>query len=58
MLDNPGRLTEMVELSGAHSTEVMAPESARDYCGKCEEKAAKWAPVADRLWRESGKADH
>ncbi len=58
VLDNPGRLTEMVELSGAHSTEVMAPESARDYCGKCEEKAAKWAPVADQLRRESGKADH
>lgn len=56
VLDNPGRLTEMVESSGAHSTDIMAPERACDYCGKCEEKAAKWAPVADRLWQESGKA--
>ena len=55
VLDNPGRLTEMVEESGAHSTEAMAPEPACEYCGKCEEKAAKWAPVADRLWKESGK---
>lgn len=57
VLDNPGRLTEMVEQSGAHSTDILAPEPACEYCGKCEEKAAKWAPVADRLWQESGKAN-
>lgn len=55
VLDNPGRLTEMVEQSGAHSTDVMEPERACDYCRKCEDKAAKWAPVAQRLWDESGK---
>ena len=54
VLDNPGRLTEMVEASGARSTDIMAPENACDYCGKCVDKAEKWAPVADRLWRESG----
>lgn len=55
VLDNPGRLAELVERSGAHSTDVIAPENACDYCGKCKDKAEKWAPVAARLWQESGK---
>ncbi|HRX57982.1 MAG TPA: radical SAM protein [Eubacteriales bacterium] len=50
VLDNTGKLAEMVENSGAHSTDVIAPEAAGDYCGKCAERAADWAPVADELW--------
>ena len=53
-LDNPGRLTQMVEQSGARSTDYQNPESAGALCGKCEATAAKWKPVADRLWSESG----
>ena len=55
-LDNPGRLTQMVEQSGAKSTDYQNPESAGALCGKCEDTAAKWKPVADRLWTESGHA--
>ncbi|HWS30382.1 MAG TPA: radical SAM protein [Clostridia bacterium] len=55
VLDNPGRLTEIVEASGARSTEVLAPESAREYSDKCMERAEGWAPVAERLWKCSGK---
>jgi MoaA/NifB/PqqE/SkfB family radical SAM enzyme len=51
VLDNTGKLAEMVEKSGAHSTDAVAPEPASDYCGKCAERAAQWAPVADELWK-------
>ena len=50
VLDNPGRLTDMVDKSGAHSTDLMSPERACDYCGRCVDAAAKWAKVADEMW--------
>lgn len=53
VLDNPGKLTEMVESSGALSTDMVNPERACDYCNKCVKAAESWAPVADRLWNES-----
>lgn len=55
VLDNPGRLSEMVERAGARSTDILAPESAIDYSDKCRERAQTWAPVADRLWNAGGK---
>ena len=48
--DNPYALARLVEASGAHSTDLMAPESARDYCGKCVHAAEEWAPVAEAIW--------
>jgi len=54
VLDNPGRLADIVDESGAKSTDYSDTETAQEYCGKCAEKACKWAPVADRLWKESG----
>lgn len=50
VLDNPGRLTDMVDESGAHSTDLMSPERACDYCGRCVDAAARWAKVADEMW--------
>lgn len=50
LLDNPEKLVEVVETSGAHSTDFQSPESVRDLAAKCEEKAAAWAGVADELW--------
>ena len=50
VLDNPGRLTQMVEESGAHSTDLQSPERACDYCNRCISAAEKWAPVADEIW--------
>lgn len=55
LLDNPGRLTQMVENSGAHSTDLQNPENVRDLSAKCCEAAENWAPVADDLWQKSGK---
>lgn len=52
VLDNPPKLAQMVEASGAHSTDLKMPEAACDYCNKCTSAAAKWAPVADQIWAE------
>lgn len=52
LLDNKNRLAEMVEASGAKSTDLEHPEDVRDLCGKCAEAADRWAPVADNLWSQ------
>ena len=52
MLENPQKLREMVEKSGAHSTDLQSPESADHLCGKCDHYAACWKEKADQLWSE------
>lgn len=53
VMDNPGRLTEIVEKSYARSTNYHNLESAKEFSDKCVETAEKWEVVADRLWEES-----
>ncbi len=55
VLDNPGRLTQIVEKSKARSTDIMAPETAREYSNKCVARAKDWAKVSAELWRECGE---
>lgn len=50
MLENPEKLREIVEKTGAHSTDPQSPETADHLCGKCDAYAANWTPTADRLW--------
>ena len=50
LLDNYGKLAEMVENAGAKSTDLKCQEDVRALCGKCKEAAQRWEPVADRLW--------
>lgn len=50
LLDNPGRLTKMIEKSGAKSTDMQHPEDVHQLSSKCKNAAENWAPVADRLW--------
>ncbi len=50
MLENPELLTQMVEATGAHQTNLESPESAEHLCAKCEKYAEDWAPVADEIW--------
>lgn len=57
VLDNPGRLTALVEKCGAKSTDYRNLESAKEFSDKCVPVAKAWAPVAERLWKESGKED-
>ena len=50
MLENPDRLREMVERTGAGSTDLQSPESAEHLCAKCDGYAAAWDGTARRLW--------
>lgn len=50
VLDNPGRLTEIVEKSGAKSTDYQNLETANEFSDKCVDAANNWAPVAEKLW--------
>lgn len=54
VLDNPGKLTAVVEATGAHSTDLEHPDDVREFSDRCVERAEKWAVTADRLWTESG----
>ena len=54
VLDNPGRLTQIVEETGAKSTDLEHPDDIHEFSDRCVERAEKWAVTADRLWRESG----
>lgn len=54
MLENPEILQEMVNKTGAHSTDLQSPESVEHLCGKCAEYAANWDVAAKELW-ENGK---
>ena len=50
LLDNYGKLAEMVDNSGAVSTDFENPEDAHALCAKCKHAAAMWEPVANELW--------
>ena len=52
LLDNPDRLPEMVDASGADSTDLAAPEDVHELASKCTEKAERWGEVADGIWAE------
>lgn len=52
MLENPQKLREMVEKTGAASTDMQSPETADHLCAKCDRYAACWAPEAQTLWEE------
>ncbi|NMD37685.1 MAG: radical SAM protein [Christensenellaceae bacterium] len=52
MLENPKLLRQIVEQTGAHSTDLQSPESAEHLCAKCDSYAACWQPKAEELWQE------
>lgn len=52
LLDNKGKLADMVKASRAKSTDLRNPEDVDELCGKCTHAADRWEPVADRLWAE------
>ena len=49
LLDNPQALVDAVERSGAHSTDLRAPEDVRELAAKCVPAAEDWAVVAGEL---------
>ena len=52
VLDNPGRLTDIVEKSGAKSTDYQNLESAKEFSDKCVDAAANWTPDYGWLQKE------
>ena len=52
LLDNKGRLADLVHASGAHSTDLTKPEEVDSLCAKCAQAADAWTPVADDLWAQ------
>ncbi|MCI2106183.1 MAG: radical SAM protein [Intestinimonas sp.] len=52
MLENPEKIYEMVQKTGAPSTDLQSPESVEHLCSKTVPYAENWTPVADRLWEE------
>lgn len=52
LLDNPDKLKQMVLESKAESTQPMDKESVEELTAKCQEPAAKWAEVANKLWNK------
>lgn len=53
LLDNPGRLSQIVKKSGAASTDLVHPEDVDNLSEKCVEAAKSWAPVAKEIWDSS-----
>lgn len=53
LLDNPGRLAEMVHKSNAYSTDLRNPEDVDQLTEKCVDAANNWKEVADKLWEKS-----
>ena len=53
LLDNYGRLADMVDQSAAKSTDLTAPEDVHTLCGKCKDAAEHWAVTAGALWAAS-----
>lgn len=52
MLENPEILPELVQRTGAKSTDLQSPESAGHLCEKCAAYAENWKCAADRIWGE------
>ena len=52
MLENPQALVDIVNKTGAKSTNLHCPESAEELCAKCVHYAENWAPKAKEIWEE------
>ncbi|MBR3052561.1 MAG: radical SAM protein [Firmicutes bacterium] len=50
MLENPEKLREIVKATGAHQTNVEAPEEVDELCDKTVAYAANWAGPAEEIW--------
>jgi len=50
MLENPDKLRKMIKETDAKSTDFLVKEDVDTLCGRCDEFALAWQPVADELW--------
>ena len=52
MLENPKLLRQMVEKTGAKSTDLQSPETVEHLCAKCDAYAERWTPKAEELFQK------
>ena len=52
ILENSGKLTEMVKRAGAHSSDLQEQETPEQLCAKTKEAAEAWKPVSERIWND------
>ncbi len=52
VMDNPGAIKKMVEVTGAKSTDISSPEPVENLFSKTVDVAKKWKVVADELAEE------
>lgn len=50
ILDNNGKLEEMVKEAGAESTDCLHKEDVHSLTEKCRDVAVDWEPIANELW--------
>ena len=53
LLDNQGKLAQMVDATGAQSTDLQNPEDVHDLTEKCIPVADRWETVSGELWEIS-----
>lgn len=53
MLENPEKLREIIKKTGAKSTDLIIEEDVDTLCGKCDEFAYEWKPVAEEIWENN-----
>jgi hypothetical protein len=53
MLENPDKLREIIKKTGARSTNLITEEDVETLCGRCDEFAYEWKPVAEELWNST-----
>ncbi len=52
MLENPECIEQLVEESGAHSTDLVEEESVYELTAKTHPMAERWKPVAEKIWTD------
>ncbi|MDD6603772.1 MAG: radical SAM protein [Eubacteriales bacterium] len=55
MLENPEKLRQIINTTGAKSTNLNHKETADQLCSKCDAYAAAWAPKAKAIWEEQAR---
>ncbi len=53
MLENPDKIVEIVNKTGAKSTDPEAPETVESLTAKTQAYAENWKPTAEELWEKS-----
>ena len=57
MLENPHILRQIINETGAKSTDLTSQETVEELCAKCDDFAREWTPVAREIWDSTEHKD-